>query len=448
MISNFISVILRHGRAESGLFGKCIAYYGTVEAQARGMLHCHMLIWIKDHPSPQKMRDLMIEDEEYQSRLFTWLESLIKCEPLGTSTVVPTSALPRREHPRPPRPGFVHPGTERLPRIDALLPADFRDQYHRMVNRLVDEFNWHDHTETCWKYLRRGQPRTDGNCRMRMDGTTHEHTDLDTDTLSIRLRRLHPWIASYNDIVIFLLQANMDIKHIGSGEGAKALIFYITDYITKSSIPAHLGLAALLYAIDRTDVKYKGVQHWTPREQSGALNILEISHQQVMSHLVGGGDHYTSHLFRLLHYRTFESTVLRYWYPERNAPVATSLRPPSASTSYTRLEPTVSSPEETQVGEPRTSESGLGDTADDLVTLTLGPGRTARRITPLPGMPQIRWQECPTAPSLTDQIRWPGVHGAWLPSTNSYPPPLASPLIDVSIRSILLRPPPHSEKRL
>ncbi|RPD77265.1 hypothetical protein L226DRAFT_544690 [Lentinus tigrinus ALCF2SS1-7] len=299
MISNFISVILRHGRSEAGLFGTCTAYYGTVEAQGHGSLHCHMLIWIKNHPSPQKMRDLMVDDEYYQHRMFTWLESLIKCEPLGTTNIVDAYTV-AETHPRrhTNNAAYDHPGGRRLPQIN----------YHDLVNELVHHFNWHDHTETCWKYLRRHQPRIDSNCRMRIDGSTRATSSLDPDTLSIQLRRLHPWISSYND-------ANMDIKHIGSGEGAKALIYYITDYITKASIPAHLGLAALLYAIDRTDTKFKGIQQWSPREESGALTILEISHAQVMSYLVGGGDHYTSHRYQLLHYHIFERLVLQYWHP-------------------------------------------------------------------------------------------------------------------------------------
>ncbi|KAI0746098.1 hypothetical protein C8Q76DRAFT_765104 [Earliella scabrosa] len=131
---------------------------------------------------------------------------------------------------------------------------------------------------------------------------------MDDETGSILLRRLHPRIANYNDLITFLFQSNMDIKHIGSGEGAKALIYYITDYITKSALPAYLGLAALLYAITKADTKYKNVEEWGVREDSGALIMVinsmlsrqEVSHQQVMSYLVGGGDHYASHRFLLV----------------------------------------------------------------------------------------------------------------------------------------------------
>ncbi len=389
MISNFLSIVLRHGRPEPGLLGLCTAYYGTVEAQARGTLHCHLLVWIKDHPSPQRMRDLMISNEDYQRRLFAWLESVIKCEPLGTSTVIDLHTPSERRRPRLPDDQHSserqHLGIQRLPRLDAVAPAEFSVQYTDLVNQLVTHFNWHEHTETCWKYLRRNQLRTDANCRMCMDGTTRPSTSLDPQTLSIMLRRLHPWIASYNDLIIFLLQANMDIKHIGSGEGAKALIFYITDYITKASIPTHLGLAALLYAINRTDAKYSDRQQWDSRKDAGALTILvnsmlsriEISHPQVMSYLIGGGDHYTSHIFRLLYYRTFERLVTQHWEPHQNAARVFTLTgqdvlpgPSSIAEDPGQFEPPLEA-------ETRWVHSGSNNEeadSEDTVTLSLRPG--------------------------------------------------------------------------
>ncbi len=380
MISNFISVILRHGRRARGLFGDCVAYYGTVEAQARGTLHCHMLIWIKGHPSPQTMRDLMVSDDSYQERMFVWLESLIKCEPLGTRVPIHASSPTLGRRPRHTiHSDYEHPGVRRLPRLDTTLPADFEAEYHTMVNDLVRHFNWHEHTATCWKYLRRNQPRVDANCRMRMDGAIRPETTIDVETQSIQLRRLHPWIASYNDLVIFLLQANMDIKHVGSGEGAKALIYYITDYITKASIPAHLGLAALMYAIDRTDVKYKGLQEWTSRQQAGALTILvnsmisriEISHQQVMGQLIGGGDHYTSDRYRMLHYRTFEVLVLRHWESITSIPLVVLLSDDNVEQSHATPPRTDTDAVASSVTDGR---GGAADEDPDNVTLTLSPG--------------------------------------------------------------------------
>ena len=402
MISSFISIILRYGKSGHGLFGTCLAYYGTVEAQARGTLHCHMLIWIKDHPSPQKMRDLMIADEDYQQKMFTWLESLIKSEPLGFTGAVHASSPSLGPPPsHSTQSNYTHPGVRRLPSIHTLLPGEFKTEYHNFVNDLVTHFNWHKHTETCWKYLRSSQPRIDANCRMRMNGSVHPHTSLDPESLSIQLRRLHPWIANYNDLVIFLLQANMDIKHIGSGEGAKALIFYITDYITKASIPAHLGLAALTYAISRTDTKYKDVSPWGAREETGALATVvnsmisrqEVSHPQVMSYLLGGGDHYTSHRYRILHYPSFERLLTRHFEPHipitvTHASTAAPVQPrslePTSSDTASRANVSEQNSEEISSGLPRlgrlaadelASRIGDPDDVDDqTTTLTLTPG--------------------------------------------------------------------------
>ncbi|KAJ7015731.1 hypothetical protein C8F04DRAFT_874019, partial [Mycena alexandri] len=83
------------------------------------------------------------------------------------------------------------------------------------------------------------------------------------------------------------------------------------DYITKSPIPVHAGLAALTHAINITNTKYPelsiastaGSQMYVGA-MTGTVNSMmgyqEISHPQVLSYLVGGGDHYTSDRFNVL----------------------------------------------------------------------------------------------------------------------------------------------------
>lgn len=38
-----------------GVLGRVKAYYGVVEAQGRGSLHVHMLLWLENAPSPSDM---------------------------------------------------------------------------------------------------------------------------------------------------------------------------------------------------------------------------------------------------------------------------------------------------------------------------------------------------------------------------------------------------------
>lgn len=315
IIRTFVDVVLRYGKG-NGLFGKCSAYYGMVEAQGKGTLHCHMLIWLEGNPSPQELRDRMMSSELFKTEMFRWLESIISCELPGATdcTVEPESG----SLPKPKLFSDIDPRLDLQPQVDDLSDEDFQKRFREFVHDLAVVCNWHSHTETCWKNLSKNDPRDDAHCRMRIDGSTKSFTELDEETQSILLRRLHPRINNFNDLVIFLLQGNMDIKYIGSGEAAKALVYYVTDYITKQTLPTHVGFSALVYALNQNAKKFAANPHMDLFKQRNSLftktvNSLasrqEMSHQQVMSYLIGGGDFYTSHSFRNLSWYRFDKHI-------------------------------------------------------------------------------------------------------------------------------------------
>ncbi len=195
----------------------------------------------------------------------------------------------------------------------------FQDEFQKFVKDLAIACNWHNHTHSCWKYLDDNDPRDDDHCRFRVNGQTRSLTELDPETSSILLRRLHPWINNYNDLILFLVQCNMDIKYIGSGEAAKALVYYVTDYITKQTLPTHVGFSALQYAIVKNNEKFDGDVQTGDNAKARSMvtkvvNQLaarqEMPHQQIMSYLVGGGDYYTSHKFKNLRWTDFVDHVL------------------------------------------------------------------------------------------------------------------------------------------
>ncbi|KAJ7699720.1 hypothetical protein B0H16DRAFT_1349051, partial [Mycena metata] len=323
VISAFVKIILRydpesHSAAGNGLFGRCSAYYGMVEAQGRGTLHCHMLVWIQGNPTPQALRDHMKSSPEFKDKMFSWLESIIKCQlPSDTEIVVEADGelkAPDLDAGRP------DPRITKEPKVAGMSETDFQTVFRETVEDLVILFNWHDHRETCWKHLKNGETRNDASCRMRIDGSVNPFTQLDLETESILLKRLHPRINNYNELIMFLLRCNMDIKYIGSGEAAKALVYYVTDYITKSNLSTHVGLAALEYAIKRNQEKFdptkatRFVDHEVNRSLftktvMALMSKQEMSHQQVMSYLVGGGDCYSSHTFKVVKWGDFDRLI-------------------------------------------------------------------------------------------------------------------------------------------
>lgn len=177
-IKTFISVLLKYDdqHAQRGLFGVCSAYYGMVEAQGKGTLHCHMLVWLEGHLPPQKLRDAMSQSNEYWDRVFKWVESIIKCKfPVVQDPALVLIRLQPQNRIRHSALGSLHPGT--IPAPYTLLVAKqgvsvYWTAFNDYLTRLLHEYNWHVHNATCWKYLKRGEARIDKNCHLRMNRLT------------------------------------------------------------------------------------------------------------------------------------------------------------------------------------------------------------------------------------------------------------------------------------
>ncbi|EAU84190.2 hypothetical protein CC1G_08120 [Coprinopsis cinerea okayama7 len=311
IVRAFIWIILGYGQ-EQGLYGKCEAYFGVVEAQGRGTLHIHFLVWLAGHPSPEELRHRMASSQEYRDRLTEWLEFVMQSNYAGYEPRSNVANLTRQsERELVGNAGLPHPGTVLGPVFSTLQRKEFWEEYPGYLNRLLVEYNIHVHTPTCWKYLKRGEPHTDANCRLGMDGEMRAKTIIDTETGLINVKREHGRMAYFTALVMFLFKGNMDIRYILSGEDASSCMYYVTDYITKAPMTMHVGLSALSYAIQRVDEKRKAVEQSATDGNSKpsaisavttAVNCMtgrqELSQPQIMSYILGSGDHYTSEVFR------------------------------------------------------------------------------------------------------------------------------------------------------
>ncbi|KAJ7818006.1 hypothetical protein B0H14DRAFT_2271181, partial [Mycena olivaceomarginata] len=57
----------------------------------------------------------------------------------------------------------------------------------------------------------------------------------------------------------------MDIKFICSGPAAQAILYYITDYITKTQLQAHVAYAALELAVGKLGEYDPNIDEYTVR---------------------------------------------------------------------------------------------------------------------------------------------------------------------------------------
>lgn len=79
-----------------------------------------------------------------------------------------------------------------------------------------------------------------------------ERSFVDDDiTGDVNLCYLDGMVNRYNPTILECLCCNMDIQFVGSGGPAKAVLYYITDYITKTQLKTHIAYSALDIAVGK-----------------------------------------------------------------------------------------------------------------------------------------------------------------------------------------------------
>ena len=205
--------------------------------------------------------------------------------------------------------------------VPACLPTpnpasiDFPERFRKDIVRLVETSNIHKHSETCYKYSKVNSTGLK-ICRMRMPRALVNASSIDPTTGQIFMCRSHPWINNFNEWIMSACRSNMDIKFIWSGNDAKALVYYITDYVTKSSLAFHDMFALTQQGIKSMEEQRGFNDNENVVEKSRRLVLrcynMIASHQevagvQVASYLMNYGDHYTTHTFKNLFHISAEN---------------------------------------------------------------------------------------------------------------------------------------------
>ncbi|KAF9782690.1 hypothetical protein BJ322DRAFT_984826, partial [Thelephora terrestris] len=97
----------------------------------------------------------------------------------------------------------------------------------------------HGCRKVCHKY------GNDEHCRFLFPHEIVEASYFDPETNSIFLLVRDGTVNYFNPYLLVFCRHNHDIKCILSGKAAKAAMFYITDYITKSDLKTHEMLSLL-----------------------------------------------------------------------------------------------------------------------------------------------------------------------------------------------------------
>lgn len=319
----FIETVLGYDPAqtnlEGGVLGVVKAYFGCVESQGRGTLHCHMLVWLEGGLNPNQIRDRVLKDgeAEFCERLLAYLDDSISTEipkDPDADLVVPSTL----HHPCSVR-GIdsvfgINPGRVADGPVDAktALNAHQKDLHH-----LAKKCQEHKHSDTCYKYWK-GYPHP-LECRFDLHECNYNETStINPETGALELRCLDGLVNNFNATMLEALRCNMDIQFIGSGPEAKAILYYITNYISKAQLKTHVAFAALELAVKKLAEYNEVDDEQTIRAKRllqkcahAMISHQEISAQMVCSYLLDLGDHYTSHEYNNLYWHSFEGFIER-----------------------------------------------------------------------------------------------------------------------------------------
>ena len=287
---------LQKQKHEDGILGKVKAYYGCVEAQGRGTLHCHMLIWIKGSLNLDEIKKCILNnDEAFKQRIIQFLDDMI-------SNHMPDDVQIPNQQP-------YHLCTIQRPPIP--VAAADPDSYVRKDHHLlVQQCQYHHHSATCYKY-------DIHSCHFDMHEGNYKPISCFDPTLGeLTLRCLHGLVNNFNETILDCIRCNMDIKFIGSGASAKAILYYITNYITKSQLKTHVAYAALELAMFKlgeydpvdNDITFRA--KWMLQRCTYAMiSHQELSAPQVVSYLMDYDEHFTSHKFVRFNWLSIERYV-------------------------------------------------------------------------------------------------------------------------------------------
>lgn len=93
-----------------------------------------------------------------------------------------------------------------------------------------------------------------GNCKACMPRDTFDTTHIDPETGAIRLKKKEAWWNTWTKLVTYLIRSNTDVTCMLSGTTVKAVIAYITDYISKPGLKSNVIFDAILLALKKTHI--------------------------------------------------------------------------------------------------------------------------------------------------------------------------------------------------
>ena len=286
----------RQVESRMGIFGMVNGYFGVVEAQGRGSLHVHMLVWLRDAPNADEMLELLTQPE-FRDRIATYIGDIVRTDLEGFDEhfVERTESERHISYSRPPNPA----------------KSNWKNEMGVMERKLARALQVHVcKASTCLRRNRKGEME----CKRRAPWPLVERTIVHANGV-LDMRRSYGFLNGYSPSILVCLRCNNDLKAVVYGRDTRNIARYLTNYQSKDPSKTYNMSALLGSAVVYHQAHLPQLQPL--RDQNRLLiyrcfNVLnrqaELSGPQVMSYLMNWGDKFTSHQY-----------ISVYWFQLANA---------------------------------------------------------------------------------------------------------------------------------
>ena len=340
MVELFIKHVLGVGTDHSGIYGDTSAYYGTVEQQGRLTLHLHLLLWIIGCLTPHEIRKrIMDPNSDFQKKIIEYLESTHISEFLTGSQEVVLSNIEKASQ----MSGYMDP-TQTLP-VPPPLPCKKRcgqckrcsdlkswgNKFDFTVDDIMAKSNIHTCTSNRNKDGTVNKARQYvgclnnkwGKCKARFPRPIFQTTEVDTETGALNMKKWESMINTVTPLVTYLFRCNTDVTSLKSGTALKAVILYVSDYITKASLKTHVifdTVCAMFHKnsemIGGSDARKEKARRLMTKIVNSLSVKMEIGALMACMYLLQNPDHYTNYKFVTFYWQSYVQNVQNAWNPK------------------------------------------------------------------------------------------------------------------------------------
>ncbi|KAH7904091.1 hypothetical protein BJ138DRAFT_967204, partial [Hygrophoropsis aurantiaca] len=300
--------------------------------------------WIKSSLTPQEIRDrLMASDSEFQKRMVEYLEG-VHCGEFLSSTsqevkdrldfLVVDETLPTAVETMAVPPPVCTSDNGCVTNGDTCKECtSWDDHFKNTTNELLFRCNTHrcSGNKTDTTSLRRESSNDNkyqpvvgcrsnkwGKCKARFPRPTYTHTSLDPTTGALLMKKGEPLLNFFTDLITYLFRCNTDVTSLLSGTALKAVIAYISDYISKPSLRTYIVFDTIKSVFEKNVLLFSGTLERGEKARKIMTQIvnsltskMEIGAPMASLYLLGNPDHYTSHQFVPVYWKSYVSEVRR-----------------------------------------------------------------------------------------------------------------------------------------